>query len=60
MEHPDIRSALLTGYPRYSQPKEYYCQECGRDITDEKIYEDEEHEYLCEDCLLSAHEKRWN
>lgn len=56
-DHPDIRMAELTGYGPYNQPKEIYCFECGRDITDDEQYEDEHYEYLCRHCLLMLHEK---
>ncbi|MBR5298541.1 MAG: hypothetical protein IKU29_11860 [Parabacteroides sp.] len=58
-DHPDIESIIKTGYPRYSQPAKYHCQECGKDITDEDMYEDAHHEYLCRDCLLLLHTKDW-
>lgn len=59
LEHPEITCARLTGYPSFAQPKKYYCQECGEDITDEDKYEDEYHNYLCESCLLYFHKKDW-
>lgn len=58
-DHPDIRSALLTGYPRGGQPESIFCDECGTDITDEDKYEDCRHECLCKECLLSLHFKSW-
>lgn len=58
-DHPDIRSALLTGYPRGGQPKTIFCDECGKDITDEDKYEDCQHECLCKECLLDLHFKGW-
>lgn len=57
LEHPDIECALRTGYPRNNQPVRHYCEECGKDITDEVWYEDECHEFLCESCLLYFHRK---
>lgn len=58
-DHPDIRSALLTGYPRHEQPETIFCDECGTDITDDDKFEDCQHECLCRDCLLSLHTKIW-
>lgn len=58
-DHPEIRWLQLTGYTSYNQPKDIYCDECGRKITWEKVYEDESHEYICEDCLLFFHRKDW-
>ena len=59
LEHPDITSALRTGYPRNHRETHYYCEECGRELTGESKYEDEHHDYLCSDCLLSFHKKGW-
>lgn len=56
-DHPEIESALRTGYPTWNQPKEIYCGECGRNITDTEQYEDEHYDYLCRHCLLMLHEK---
>ncbi len=33
------------------------CDWCGRDLECEPEYEDENHEYLCEKCLLMLHKK---
>ena len=48
---------MRTGYPSYMQPKEIYCEECGRNITDEEQYDDQYHDYLCKKCLLFFHRK---
>jgi hypothetical protein len=56
-DHPEIEYAMRTGYPSWNQPVQYYCEECGRDITDETAYEDEAHSFLCRACLLTLHEK---
>ena len=58
IEHPDITAIRATGYPLNYQPEEHWCEECGKNITDETIYEDGSHEFLCADCLLALHE-RW-
>lgn len=58
-EHPDIESAHRTGYGLYNQPKSHYCEECGKCLDDEIAYEDAGHDYLCKDCLLMLHERRW-
>ena len=59
LEHPDITSALRTGYPSWNQPHAIYCCECGCEITDDNVYEDRCHAYLCEYCLLMLHKKDW-
>lgn len=58
-EHPDIEWAHRTGYPKWNQPRSYYCEECGICLDDETAYEDVSHTYLCKDCLLTLHEKSW-
>ena len=59
LEHPDVTSALQTGYARNNQPKSHYCEECGKCLDDEDEYEDINHNYLCESCLCSLHKKWW-
>lgn len=56
-DHPDIVSAMRTGYPTWNQPKSHYCEECGECLDDETVYEDNMHDYLCRACLLTLHEK---
>ena len=56
LEHPEITCALRTGYPSWNQPKERTCEVCGDELYLE-IYEDFDHEFLCEDCLLKLHRK---
>ena len=56
-DHPEIVWIQRTGYPSFAQPKIIHCQECGRDITFENVYDDESHEYLCQECLLYFHRK---
>lgn len=58
LEHPEISRALATGYPSWKQPKVYCCSRCGYEI-DGEIYEDFDHDYLCECCLLELHRKEW-
>lgn len=59
-DHPDIASALRTGYPVNGQPKPIYCGECGQRLDCEhEIYEDQGYDYLCKDCLLMLHKKVW-
>ena len=53
-DHPEIRSAELTGYPSWSQPK--YCERCGEELG-EDVYADLDYDNLCEDCLLDLHRK---
>ena len=60
-DHPDIASALKTGYPRDEQPDErefpIVCGYCDKRINDETQYRDDEYEYLCKDCLCELHER---
>lgn len=56
-DHPEIESIMRTGYPTYAQPRDIYCGECGKDITDDDQYEDEHYAYLCRECLLYFHKK---
>ncbi len=37
--------------------KKIYCNECGRDITEQLKYYDQYHSTLCADCLLMLHQK---
>lgn len=55
-DHPEIESALRTGYPTWNQPEDIVCDNCGDYIEDE-VYEDETYEHLCLDCLLKLHLK---
>lgn len=57
LEHPDVTSALQTGYPTWSQPDEYCCEMCGDEVPSSEIYEDFGYEILCENCLLKLHKK---
>lgn len=57
--HPEIECALRTGYPSWSQPESHYCEECGDCLDDVEVYEDDNHEYLCRECLCMLYEKRW-
>lgn len=59
-DHPEIRWAERTGYPSWKQEDDrVYCQECGKDITDEDQYDDAVHTCLCADCLLFFHKIGW-
>ena len=58
-DHPDIVSAMRTGYGRFNQPKSYYCEECGKCLDNEEIYETDTYEFLCESCLIVLHKKWW-
>lgn len=55
-DHPEIESAMRTGYPTWNQPVELECDNCGG-IIDDEVYEDESHDHLCLDCLLKLHLK---
>lgn len=61
LEHPDITSALRTGYPRSAWVREtadpHWCEVCCCLIDEDEIYEDRYHNYLCEDCLKLLHKK---
>lgn len=57
--NPIVQHIINTGYPPGEEPQPIYCDECGKDITDDDVYEDENHHLLCRDCLLMLHEKRW-
>lgn len=57
LEHPDITAVNLTGYPRGYERHRIYCEECEKDITYKTWYEDEDHDFLCRECLLALHEK---
>lgn len=59
MNHPEIDWAERTGYPSYNQDYPVLCDECGCDLTDEVIYEDDAHSNLCKTCLLMLHTKDW-
>ena len=58
-DHPEIEWAMRTGYPSWKQPESHYCGECGICLDHEDEYEDAQHEYLCESCLLALHKKWW-
>lgn len=53
-EHPTIAAVLRAGMPSDNDDT-VYCGSCGRDMTNEVMYEDRLHECLCEDCLLMLH-----
>lgn len=56
-DHPEIACAMRTGYPSWNQDVMYYCDECG-DTLEGDVYEDRDHKFLCETCLLRLH-KKW-
>ena len=56
-DHPEIVSAMRTGYPTWNQPQSIHCGECGKNLDGETVYEDRYYEHLCADCLLMLHEK---
>lgn len=56
-DHPDIEWAQRTGYPSWNQPNPYVCEKCGEEIEFNECYEDENHEVLCDFCLLNLHRK---
>ena len=56
IQHPEITWIEQTGYPSWNQPEDLYCDNCG-EVIDEEVYEDENNEHLCLDCLLKLHLK---
>lgn len=59
IDDPEIIMVERTGYPSWNQPESHYCEECGQCLDDEDMYEDDNHDYLCRECLCSLYEKRW-
>lgn len=57
IEHPEISWIERTGFPSFRQPENVYCEECGKNITDDDWYEDETHDFMCKECLLFFHRK---
>lgn len=58
IEHPEIGHIMNTGYPSdYKEPEPTYCQECGNELEPDEEYEDENHKFLCKECLLFLHKK---
>lgn len=51
LEHPDITSALRTGYPRSFYNEQHYCTRCGCPMP--IGYEDED---VCVDCMINEME----
>ena len=58
MDNPMVTWIERTGYPQGFNDDTYYCGECCKELS-EDMYEDDKYEYLCEDCLLMLHKKRW-
>ena len=59
-DHPDIAETMRTGYPNPHEDEGYpECEVCGKIIDPEcdDVYEDEEYECLCGNCLLKLHDK---
>lgn len=54
MQHPEITWIERTGYPSWNQPSELRCERCG-DLVEDEVFEDESHDCLCLDCLMSLH-----
>lgn len=57
LEHPEITCALQTGYPSWKQHNPHKCEVCGCELYSYETYEDFNHDFLCEDCLLKLHRK---
>lgn len=57
IQHPEITWLEETGYPSWLQPEEYNCEVCGDELYPDEIYEDINHDFLCEHCLLKLHKK---
>ena len=58
-DHPEMQWGESTGYPSWQQEPEWTCEECGIELETDNAYEDEDHELLCEECLLKLHKKVW-
>ena len=59
-DHPDITSAMKTGYPSWGQLQPLCCDNCSEELGDEdEVYTDQHHEVLCKECLLRLHTKWW-
>ena len=58
-DHPEIQWAESTGYPSWQQEPKWTCEACGIALESDNAYEDEDHELLCEECLLKLHKKVW-
>ena len=59
LEHPEIEWVNRTGYPSWNQPQYYECERCHEELSFEDIFEDEDYEMLCKDCLCELHQKAW-
>lgn len=57
LEHPEITCALQTGFPSWKQKTPPKCELCGYELYLDEMYEDSDHEFLCEECLLKLHRK---
>jgi hypothetical protein len=61
LEHPEITCAQQTGFPSWKQQIPPKCELCGYELYLDEMYEDSDHEFLCEECLLKLHRKNpWN
>lgn len=56
LEHPEITSAIETGYPSWKQEETIICEFCEESIVGD-VYEDNNHEFLCLHCLKELHAK---
>ena len=56
-DHPDVVSAMRTGYPRDLQPNYTECDVCHDELDQDECYQDELYDCLCENCLLTIHKK---
>lgn len=55
-DHPQIESAMRTGYPTWTDTSVIYCDKCGDEI-DGDVFEDEQYDTLCLHCLEDLHRK---
>lgn len=55
-DHPDIETAIRTGYSPWNQEYIPVCENCGDEIDGDE-YADWRFDTLCERCLLSLHRK---
>lgn len=57
VNNPQAKFIILYGHPKYCDEDAIYCENCGRDITDENIFKDDNFNNLCEECLMELHLK---
>lgn len=56
-DHPDIAETMRSGYPHCPQEDLLECEYCGRSLWDDEVFEDQDYEHLCWECLRTLHKK---